>query len=598
MKKKVSLNSLLNLILWLAVFISIFIVSTNSISDADFWWHLKTGEYIWQTKSVPHTDTFSHTASGREWTVHEWLAEVILYLVYKLSGFNGIVYFTALMAVFTFFVIALVLGRRGVPDLISQIVIFLGAIVVSPFFIPRPQLFYFLFWVVLIFFLTLYEEERKWVIFLIPFLFLVWANFHASIQLPILLIGLYLTSKLFSVFLFGEGKGSFLKKHQNLILTTSIGVLLAGVNPNGFRVYTYIFKGIPFLKKGSFEITEWGSLFSDPTAWQAWFFIGFYLLVLLTFLVVLKIGRYLRIIEWAMVVFPLIIAGLLVSKFLPTSLLLALPFLGMNMVEVFKIKKTSFDTRPILSLGVVSILLALSISYHYILGRPIREAWHNFPEKAAQFILQERIDGQMYNPYNWGGFLIWWLYPGYKTFIDGRFEMFEPDITADFDTIQEGKKTWREVLEKYKINFLILPPADVHPELAPSPSWTMVYFDNLAAIFVKNTPENSKIIEKLGYHIRPFLPNLDIEKGREQEAILEYERALKLNPDVFKAHYDLGILYLAQENYQKAEEHFQEAIKIFPKSANSHYNLAFSLGKQGKIEEAEKEYLEYKFLVK
>lgn len=61
---------------WFIVFAGIFLVTTNSITDADFWWHLKTGEYIVESRSVPHTDIFSHTAEGRHWTTHEWPAQV------------------------------------------------------------------------------------------------------------------------------------------------------------------------------------------------------------------------------------------------------------------------------------------------------------------------------------------------------------------------------------------------------------------------------------------------------------------------------------------------------------------------------------------
>lgn len=598
-----------SLIFWFITLAAVFIVCTNSITDADFWWHLKTGEYIWETKSIPKTDIFSHTASGREWTVHEWLSQVILYGAYKLAGFNGIVYFTALMAVATFGVIGLVLRAGQVPDLISQSVIFLGAVVGAPFFIPRPQLFYFFLWAVLILILALYERGKKEIIWLVPFLFLVWANFHASIHLLILLIGLYLLAKALPFFP-GKTEG-FLKKHRGLIMATIAGALLALINPNSFRIYTYIFKGIPFLKKSAFEITEWRSLLVDPTAWQAWFFIGFYLLVLLSFVIGFKKEGKKRMIERAVVVFPLIFLAFLVSKFLPLSLLVAVPFLGTNLRGIFSTPKVSTYSDPgseqtydpelsfIIGLGLALTFLGLAVGYHYLLGRPIQSAWHNFPYQATQFVLDEEIKGPMYNPYNWGGFLIWRFYPQYKVFIDGRYEMFEPDITDDFKKIQEGIEDWEQALAKHGVNFLILPPKDVHPQLAISSDWVMIYFDNLAVVFIKNIPQNKEIIDKLGYfHIRPFLPTVYVEKGKEPEAIVEYQRSLELNPDNFKAHYDLGVVYINLGKYVEAEHHFRKALEIFPDSTRSRYNLAHCLEKQGRMEEAEEEYLEYQFLMK
>lgn len=592
----------LNWLVWLMTLSAVFIVCTNSITDSDFWWHLKTGEYIWQTKSVPHKDVFSHTAAGRVWTVHEWLAEVILYLVYKIGGFDGVVYFTALIAVTTFAIIGLILRTRKVPDLVSQSVIFLGAVVAAPFFTSRPQIFYFLFWVVLILILSLCEKNKR-VAWFIPLLFLVWANFHVSINLPILLIGLYLFGKL--VISWPEW-GTFFKQHRVLLGATLAGCLLALANPNTYRIYIYILKTTIFMMgKNPFEIKEWGPMWAPwgslatPAAWRAWFFIVFYLLVLLSFLLNLKKKAKRKVFEEAVVVFPLILVSFPTSKFLSIALLSALPFFGVNLSQILEGRRKPFGIHPIISFCLAFTYLGLAGVYHYFLAGPIKSPWENYPRRATEFVLENKIAGQMYNHYNQGGFLIWLLYPQYKVFIDGRYEMFDPDIIEDFITVGEGGEDWEEPLVKYGVNFLLLSPKDVHPGLAISENWVMVYFDNYAAIYIKNASENQALIEKFGYKvIRPFLPTVQVNKGKESEAISEYERSLEQNPDNFKAHYDLGVIYINLEKYSRCEEHLRESIKVFPKSARSHYNLAFCLEKQGKLEEAEKEYLEYQFLTK
>src|ERR1700730_708698 len=56
-------------------------------SDPDMWWHLKTGEIIWNTHSIPQVDVFSFTAAGRPWITQEWLSEVTIYGAYKLGGY-------------------------------------------------------------------------------------------------------------------------------------------------------------------------------------------------------------------------------------------------------------------------------------------------------------------------------------------------------------------------------------------------------------------------------------------------------------------------------------------------------------------------------
>jgi hypothetical protein len=71
-----------------------FIIAFFKITDSDVWWHLKTGEYI-LAHGIPSTDPFSFTAAGNHWVTHEWLAEVLFYLLYKLGGFTLLIAFKA-----------------------------------------------------------------------------------------------------------------------------------------------------------------------------------------------------------------------------------------------------------------------------------------------------------------------------------------------------------------------------------------------------------------------------------------------------------------------------------------------------------------------
>src|SRR5712691_11791777 len=69
----------------------IFAASARPITDSDFWWHLKTGQYLVETKNIPHTDIFSSERLGREWVTHEWLSEIFLYSIYRALGYGGLV---------------------------------------------------------------------------------------------------------------------------------------------------------------------------------------------------------------------------------------------------------------------------------------------------------------------------------------------------------------------------------------------------------------------------------------------------------------------------------------------------------------------------
>src|SRR5215208_4239629 len=67
--------------------------------DPDLWWHLRTGQDIVANVAIPHTDIYSFTKSGSEWVTHEWLSEVVVYAIYRFTGWGGLI--TAFSALIT-----------------------------------------------------------------------------------------------------------------------------------------------------------------------------------------------------------------------------------------------------------------------------------------------------------------------------------------------------------------------------------------------------------------------------------------------------------------------------------------------------------------
>ena len=54
------------IILLIICFIFVLGLFSIEIKDPDFWWHLKTGEYIVQTGSIPATDPFAYTSTPKD----------------------------------------------------------------------------------------------------------------------------------------------------------------------------------------------------------------------------------------------------------------------------------------------------------------------------------------------------------------------------------------------------------------------------------------------------------------------------------------------------------------------------------------------------
>ena len=127
--------------------LSIFLILFPYVGDNDFWLHLRAGEIIVQERSLSGTDVISFTNIGKEWINHEWLAQVVFYLLYQAGGFLAITIFTALIGTAIFGVI--IKGRK--VSWTEYSFLFVLAYSLRPFIVPRPQIFAYFFLILLIF---------------------------------------------------------------------------------------------------------------------------------------------------------------------------------------------------------------------------------------------------------------------------------------------------------------------------------------------------------------------------------------------------------------------------------------------------------------
>ena len=160
------------------------------IADTDFWWHLKTGQFIVEHHSLPVPDPFAYTtalapASPLELQVrhfnltHEWLSQVLMYSAYALAGFPGIVMLRVIL-------LGLLCGLAGFLAARLSASFYAGiaaacatASVMIAFAADRPGVVSFLGVAA---FVTILELRRGWWA-LLSGLALLWANCHGGFVL-------------------------------------------------------------------------------------------------------------------------------------------------------------------------------------------------------------------------------------------------------------------------------------------------------------------------------------------------------------------------------------------------------------------------------
>ena len=171
----------------------------SRFDDPDMWWHLKTGQWIWTTRTIPTTDIFSYTTNHHAWVPHEWLSQLLIYCAYRFGGYSG------LMLWLCFFTAAILMAGYALCCIYSgnAKVSFVGAMIIWFFATAglaiRPQMIGYLLLIVELLLLHLGRARNPRWFFGLPPLFAVWVNCHGSFFLGFLLACIVLACSFFDL---------------------------------------------------------------------------------------------------------------------------------------------------------------------------------------------------------------------------------------------------------------------------------------------------------------------------------------------------------------------------------------------------------------
>jgi hypothetical protein len=459
----------------------IFVLAVRqSVSlDPDLWWHLKTGEQIIDTHRVPHVDDFSFTKQGSEWVAHEWLSEVIIASIYRLSGFVGLIFSFSLVIV-----IALLTTYRrcdGRPYA-AAIAILLAAAASSPLFGIRPQMLTLLLASVYILLLERFnpKEQSRRLWWLAPMM-LLWVNLHAGFALGLVLIGLYICRALL------DGEWDQLKP---LVIILLICTAVVPVNPNGFRMFSYPYETLTSPSMAAF-IQEWASPnFHEVT------YLPLLILLLSLFAVLALSPRRPRLGEVFLVLITAL-GALRSVRHIPIFALFAAPVFAKHLWAIATQRGwarllTAEETRPTafkLLINVVLLIAPLALGvwrlWFFAAHQRYYESIRN-PVAAVEFFKSQHLPAPIYNRYGWGGYLIYKLYPEYRVYIDGRADVYGDAFFTEAMQTYDGLNDSHKSLDKYGIKTVLIDPnAPLTTVLRTDTNWSKIYEDPQAVIFLR-----------------------------------------------------------------------------------------------------------------
>ena len=458
--------------------IFVLAVRQSASIDPDLWWHLKTGQQIVDTR-VFLTSRFSFTKQGSEWVAHEWLSEIILEGIYRLSGMVGLVVCFSLIIVI---VLGLTYRRCEGRPYAAWHPCPLAAAASSPLFGIRPQIFTLLLACIYIALLEQFnpKEQSRRLWWLVP-LMLLWVNLHAGFALGLVLIGLYIVSAVL------DGEWNRLRP---LLIVLAVCTAVVPLNPNGFRMFSYPYETLTSPSMAAF-IQEWASPdFHKVT------YLPLAALLLATFGAMALSPRRPRPGE-LFVVLVTALGALRSVRHIPIFSLFAAPVLAKHLWAIANERGwgkllTGEETRPTglkLLINVILLIapLALGVSrvWHFATHEKNYEAIRN-PVAAVEFLKSNRLPGPIYNRYGWGGYLIYQLYPDYRVYIDGRADVYGDAFFTEAMQTYDGLPNWRESLDRHGIKTVIIDTDVALSALLRSDSgWSKIYEDDQAVIFVR-----------------------------------------------------------------------------------------------------------------
>jgi len=241
-------------------FIFVLISIILPFHDPDFYWHIKTGELISSSRSIPTADIFSFTQDGHPWVLHEWLSQLILYWVYSSFGFPGLRVLTALLFTLSFYIINRLSYSLNTNLFHSTMLTGVLLLYSLPNCSPRPQLFTFLFLSIFIYalFRLKYVDDRS-KLFLLPLIMVFWANAHGGYLIGIVLIGIIWITELIHCLVNNTSKKKTCLRTFRVLSVTLIATLLASLlTPYTYELWIYPFQVMGLEASKSF-ITEWQS---------------------------------------------------------------------------------------------------------------------------------------------------------------------------------------------------------------------------------------------------------------------------------------------------------------------------------------------------
>lgn len=467
-------------VLYLLLF---FAGATALFRDADAGWHIRAGEQMLATRTLPATDVFSFSKAGQSWIAWEWLADVGVASVHQTGGLGAVAALYALAigaSVWMWFRLTWAAGGNFL----------LACLFASPLlsttnlhWLARPHVFSWLFLLGAVWFC---EALPPCPLAIIALTSALWANIHGSFFLGPVIAIVYGCGSGLSSLLWGTTNTA--RQYFFIATAAAAGSLL---NPHGWQLHRHVFAYLSdaalLSRIGEFQSFNFHAEGSTQIILAL-------LLGLAGGFAALAAHRPARFL-----LAMLLTAGALRSaRLLPVAALLLLPLANASITAVL----AGVELVPLLSRKRDAILAygrrlrSLDAGLHGLALVPlfalavfgILRVSHagfppdQFPVAASGAVAALPANSRLFAPDKFGGYLIYRFSGERKVFFDGRSDFYGADFLRRYSRMVQVRPGWSAEFAKWNFTHALLP---VDYSLVPAletEGWRELYRDSTAVI--------------------------------------------------------------------------------------------------------------------
>lgn len=583
-----------------------FVMALKPLRSPDVWHHVGCGRLVAELGGPARADVFSCTAPGQRWIQYEWLAQFTFYEVHRFTGVTGLILFRAAIIALAAVVLLLACRARGGAWPACGVAMALALLATSGRFFTRPEIFTWLWLAGCMLSLECVRRGRHKLFFVPALMIVPWVNMHGAWPAGLALLGLTCGGETALAWLRrreATGRLPFVGGHEPLPratilwLWTAFGLAIVATLANPFGVYIW---EVPFKLASTPDvhrvIAEW-----HRPGLQHWLdpqHVGAYVALLACVLA----WRALRLTDALTVAFFGFLS-LTAVRHIAVAMLIVAPTVAALLTVLWQ--RTARQTprldrlsRPSAGIAATAVLCALCV---WLALGPRFERFgvrlddRAYPVAATAFLERNSLDGNVFNSYSYGNYLLYARYPRNRVFIDGRVDMYGIEPLRLFERVLSAAPDWQEILRGHSVDICVLeiarpPEPAILRALHRSRDWALVYWDDLSAVYVRRCDRfQAFLAATYVYSIYPrdFDPALAETPERLRKAEQDYRRRFAEAPGSVMAMYGLGRCLEARGETTDAMTFYRAALERDPDAETVWYAMGICALRMGALGGAE-----------